>query len=119
MVCVNEQRRAERSEVVWPVSLWHPKAVRFFNGRSMNVSSTGVLVKLPLKIPLAEGQEVELNFPRSEPLAKDKGSFARIKTARVVRIDRTESLKSAAVMVGLAFADQPDPFPEPQPVSTY
>ena len=119
VVCVNEQRRARRSEVAWPVSLWHPKAVRFFNGRSMNVSSSGVLVTLPLKIPLSEGQEVELNFPRSEPLARDKGGFARIKTAKVVRIDRTDALSSAAVKVGLAFADQPVPAVEPQPAPAH
>ena len=69
----------------------------------MNVSSTGVLVKLPLKIPLAKGQEVELNFPRSEPLAQEKGSFARIKSGRVVRVDRTDMVKYARIGVAVEF----------------
>ena len=86
VMSAHEQRGARRTDLAWPVSLWHPKALRFFNGRSMNVSRTGVLLTLPMKAPLRQGQDVELNFPRAETLAKDKGGSARIKTARVVRI---------------------------------
>lgn len=106
MVCMYEQREAERLTVDWPVSVWHPKASRFFNGHSVNVSCKGALVYLPLKTPIREGQELEINFPRSEKLADDKGAAARIKSARVVRIDRYESLTSATIKVALAFADQ-------------
>jgi len=106
MVCMNEQREAERLQVDWPISVWHPKASRFFNGHSVNVSRKGALVLLPLKTPIREGQELEVNFPRSEKLAEDKGAAARIKSAKVVRIDRYESLTSATVKVALAFAEQ-------------
>ena len=106
MVCMHEQREAERLKVDWPISVWHPKASRFFNGHSVNVSRKGALVLLPLKTPIREGQELEINFPRSEKLAEDKGAAARIKSAKVVRIDRYESLTSATVKVALAFADQ-------------
>lgn len=105
MVCLNEQRKAERTDVAWPVSLWHPKAIRFFNGRSVNVSRTGVLLQLPMKMPLRQGQSVELNFPRTEGLAEDKGGFARIKSAQIVRIDRSDALESGAVRVGLVFSE--------------
>lgn len=63
------------------------------------------MLTLPLKTPLQPGQDVELNFPRTKSLAQDKGSFARIKNAKVVRIDRSDSLTSAAVRVGLSFCD--------------
>lgn len=106
MVCMYEQREAGRLDVDWPVSIWHPKASRFFNGHSVNVSRNGALVRLPLKTPIRQGQELEINFPRSETLAEDKGMAARIKTARVVRIDRYESLTSATIKVALEFADQ-------------
>ena len=90
-------------EVRWPVSLWNPKATRFSNGRSLNVSADGALLSLPMQVPLCEGQDVEINFPRTEMLAKDKGGFCRIKTARVVRIDRSEAVTSATIKVGLEF----------------
>ena len=117
MVSAYEQRQTERSTVQWPVSIWHPKAARFFNGRSVNVSTGGALVVLPMKAPVREGQNLEINFPRSETLAKDKGSFARVKSAQVVRVDRTDSLMSATIKVGLAFSNETEeihqPIPEP------
>lgn len=103
MVRALEQRSSERNDVNWPVSIWNPKAVRFFNGRSVNVSSDGALISLPLKTPVCEGQDIEINFPRTEAIAKDKGSYARVKTARVVRIDRSHSLDEAVIKVGLQF----------------
>jgi len=106
MVCMNEQREAQRLSVDWPISVWHPKASRFFNGHSVNVSRKGALVLLPLKTPIREGQELEINFPRSEKLAEDKGAAARIKFAKVVRVDRYESITSATIKVALSFADQ-------------
>lgn len=65
---------------------------------------------LSMKAPVSEGQDIEINFPRTESLARGKGGFSRIKCARVVRIDRTESLHSATIKVGLAFCEQPEPF---------
>ncbi|KPK76651.1 MAG: hypothetical protein AMJ79_05925 [Phycisphaerae bacterium SM23_30] len=112
MVCAFEQRRAERSPVEWPISIWHPKASRFFNGHSVNVSSVGALVELPMKAPVREGQDLEINFPRFESLAKDKGSFSRVKNAQVVRIDRSDSLLSATVKVGLDFGNSSEVGPE-------
>jgi hypothetical protein len=106
MVCMYEQREAERLRVDWPVSVWHPKASRFFNGHSVNVSRKGALVLLPMKTPVREGQELEINFPRAEKLAEDKGAAARIKSAKVVRIDRYESVTSATIKVALAFAEK-------------
>jgi hypothetical protein len=46
---------------------------------------------------------VELNFPRTETLAKEKGQFARIKSGKVVRVDRTNLLESAEIGVGIVF----------------
>ena len=106
MVSAFEQRREGRTAVQWPVSVWHPTAARFFNGKSLNVSSGGTLLTLPIKTPLREGQSVEINFPRCESLAHEKGAFARIKPARVVRVDRSEALHSATIKVALAFREK-------------
>ena len=43
MEALTEQRRDSRNSVSWPVSVWIPEANRFFNGRSCNISKTGVI----------------------------------------------------------------------------
>ena len=101
----SEQRNTKRARVNWPISIWHPKASRFFTGRSVDISRGGVLITLPMKVPVREGQNLEINFPRNEALAKEKGRFARIKTAKVVRVDRSEAIISTNVKVGLEFRE--------------
>jgi len=103
MEALVEQRKESRSTLSWPISIWLPQANRFFNGRSCNVSKTGVFVKLPLTTPVRLGHIVELNFPRTSALAKEKGQFARIKKGKVVRVDRKNVLDTAEIGVGIAF----------------
>jgi hypothetical protein len=98
-----EQRTDSRNKVAWPVSVWIPQANRFFNGRSCNISRTGVFITLPLTTPIQAGHTVELNFPRTESLAQEKGQFARIKCGKVVRVDRNNLLENAEIGVGIAF----------------
>jgi hypothetical protein len=47
---------------------------------------------------------VELNFPRTVALANEKGQFARIKSGKVVRVDRKNLLENAEIGVGIAFS---------------
>ncbi len=103
MEALVEQRKDSRNTVSWPISIWLPEANRFFNGRSCNISKTGVFITLPVTAPVRTGQIVELNFPRTEALAKEKGQFARIKTGKVIRVDRKNLLESAEIGVGIAF----------------
>ena len=103
MEALVEQRKDSRNNVSWPVSVWIPEANRFFNGRSCNISKTGVFITLPVTAPIRPGHIVEINFPRTEALAKEKGQFARIKTGKVVRVDRKNLLESAEIGVGIAF----------------
>jgi len=103
MEALIEQRKDSRNNVSWPISVWIPEANRFFNGRSCNISKTGVFITLPVTAPVRTGHIVELNFPRTEALAKEKGQFARIKTGKVVRVDRKNLLESAEIGVGIAF----------------
>ena len=98
-----EQRREPRTEVAWPVSVWLPEAARFFNGRSANISKGGVFVMVPITTPARPGSMVELNFPRTDTLAKEKGQYARIRKGRVVRVDRRATLDDANVRLGIAF----------------
>ena len=98
-----EQRKDIRTSLSWPVSLWLPEANRFFNGRSSNISKTGVFVTVPITMPIRPGHIVEINFPRTEALAKQKGQFARIKSGKVVRVERKNMLKDANIGVAIAF----------------
>ena len=98
-----EQRKNVRTNLSWPVSVWLPEANRFFNGRSSNISKTGVFVTVPVTMPARAGHIVEINFPRTMALAKEKGRFARIKSGKVVRIDRRNMLKDADIGIGIAF----------------
>jgi len=98
-----EQRSSTRTTLSWPVSIWLPDANRFFNGRSSNISKTGVFVTLPVTTPIREGNILEINFPRTMSLAKQKGGFARIKNGRVVRVERRNMLKDANLGVAIQF----------------
>jgi hypothetical protein len=100
-----EQRKSVRTEVSWPVSVWLPEANHFFNGRSSNISKTGVLLRLPVSTPLQAGNFVELNFPRTMSLARKKGGFARIKSGRIVRIERGRLFDDASIGVAVAFEE--------------
>ena len=98
-----EQRMDARTDLVWPVSVWLPEANHFFNGDSINISKTGVFVKLPIATPIRQGHIVELNFPRTTPLAKKKGGYSRIKRGRVVRVERSNLLQDGQIGVAMEF----------------
>jgi len=103
MEAVIEMRKQPRTQLSWPVSIWVPAVSRFFNGRSENISKSGVFINVPMATPVREGQIVEINFPRTAELAKQKGQFARIKTGMVVRVDRRNVVKDGSIGVGVAF----------------
>lgn len=98
-----EQRLEARTTLTWPVSVWLPEANRFFNGRSTNISKNGVHIKLPMTTPIRAGHTVEINFPRTETLAEEKGQYARIKRGKVVRVERRDILKDANIGVAVEF----------------
>ena len=98
-----EQRRENRTDLSWPVSVWLPEANRFFNGKSSNISKTGVLFTVPLTVPVRKGNIVEINFPRTSALAEQKGQYARIKSGKVVRVNRENMVKDASSGVAVQF----------------
>ena len=98
-----EQRKEVRSELTWPVSIWLPQANRFFNGKSVNVSKGGTYLSVPMTTPVREGHEVEVNFPRTSSLAKEKGQYARIRTGKVLRVERKDILDTASIGLAVEF----------------
>ncbi|MFA5291451.1 MAG: PilZ domain-containing protein [Phycisphaerae bacterium] len=101
---VVENRRFNRTQLSWPVSLWLPDANRFFNGKTVNVAKGGVLLSLPMAAPVRPGHVVEINFPRTMSLAQKKGQFARIKTGKVIRVQRESITSDATIGVAVQFA---------------
>ena len=100
---VIEQRKDVRSDLAWPVSLWLPEANRFFNGKSVNISKGGAYVSVPITTPVRAGHEIEMNFPRTASLAREKGQYARIKTGKVLRVERDKMLESANIGLAIQF----------------
>ncbi|HOK95403.1 MAG TPA: PilZ domain-containing protein [Anaerohalosphaeraceae bacterium] len=98
-----EQRQDVRSELSWPVSIWLPQANRFFNGRSVNVSRGGAFLSVPMTTPVCPGQEIEINFPRTPTLARQKGQYARIKNGRVLRVERQRMLQAGSIGIAVQF----------------
>jgi hypothetical protein len=98
-----EQRQDIRQDLSWPISIWLPEANRFFNGKSVNVSRGGALISVPMTTPVAAGNEIEINFPRTTTLAKQKGQYARIKNARVLRVDRKQMLQNGSIGIAVEF----------------
>jgi hypothetical protein len=103
MQTATENRRDVRTDLAWPVSVWLPESNRFFNGKSLNISKSGALLALPMTAPVRTGHLVEVNFPRTMTLAKQKGQFARVKVARVVRIDRSHLTEDAHIGIAVQF----------------
>jgi hypothetical protein len=63
----------------------------------------GAFITVPITMPVRVGNVVELNFPRTDALASEKGQYARIKKGRVVRVDRQRTLHDASIGLGIAF----------------
>ena len=100
---VSEQRTDTRSDLAWPISMWLPEAGRFFNGKSVNISKGGVYLSVPMTTPVRVGHEVEINFPRTPSLAKQKGQYARIKHGKIVRVDRRSIFENGNIGLAIAF----------------
>ncbi len=98
-----EQRRDVRSDLSWPVSIWLPEANRFFTGRSVNVSKGGAYISVPMTTPVRPGHEIEVNFPRTMSLARQKGQYARIKMGKILRVDRAEMLRNGSIGLAVQF----------------
>ena len=58
---------------------------------------------LPITTPVQAGNIVEINFPRSTTLAKEKGGYSRIKSGKVVRVERCNMIKDVSIGVAVAF----------------
>lgn len=110
-----ERREHPRHEMEWPACLWAPKIMCFFRVGILDISQSGIKVKTTQRLPLDEGDEVELNIPRgTTSLVERNGQWARIKRGRVVRIEadhlHSKMLYSIQFIDPYSPATQPDLF---------
>jgi hypothetical protein len=98
-----ERRKSKRYDLDWPVCLWHELTQRFYTGRSINISSTGALIHIPLTVPLRTNEKVELNFPPPENSSDMEHSPAKVFSAQVIRVNRGQSILEANQAVALRF----------------
>ena len=103
MVAQDDRRAARRYPLQWQVCVWHEASKRFFNGRSDNISGSGALIYLPLTVPVRLNERVEVNFPSPGISGSDRHP-ARIFTAKVVRINRPQSILDGRQAVAVNFA---------------
>ncbi len=101
MIAQQERRAAKRVKLDWPVCLWHDNTQQFYNGRSSDISATGALIKLPLTAPISKNDSVEVNFPAPD----DSEQESKVFTAKVVRVNRGQSILDGNQFVALQFVD--------------
>ncbi len=99
-VITKERRKAPRIKLDWPVHIWCDSTNKFYTGRSINISSTGVLITLPLRVPIKVNDRISINFPQPEG---EKDYEERIFTGKVVRVNRGASILDGYQSVALNF----------------
>ncbi len=103
IVAEKEKRGSKRFKMDWQVCLWHEPTQRFYSGRSVNISATGALLQMPLTVPLRMAEDVEFNFTPPEGQNSDQ-FHSKVFSAKVVRVNRGESILDANQSVALKFA---------------
>lgn len=98
-----DQRKDARTDLTWPVSVWLPQSNCFYNAKSVNISKGGACLSASMTTPIKPGHVVELNFPRTQNLARKKGKFARIRSAKVLRVERKTATEDATIKFAVQF----------------
>jgi len=103
MVTAEQERRcARRYRLDWPACVWHDSTKRFYSARSVDISSTGALVRLPLSAPIRMSEQIEVNFTVPDGQDSDCHS-SKVFSARVVRINRGQSILDGQQSVAVKF----------------
>lgn len=92
-----ERRRGLRIRTNRPIKVFEPAAARYFGGQTEDISTTGLRIELPAFAPISEGEV--LNVHVGGALANRR----QMMPARVVWVDRAESLRSGRLQAGVEF----------------
>jgi len=102
MVLIEERRAAKRYPLERQVCVWHEPTQKFYNGTSVNVSSSGALLKLPLTAPIRMAEPLEVNFPVPNDLTTDRLP-PKVLSCHVVRVNRPQSILDGSQQVAVKF----------------
>ena len=101
-----ENRRADRFEVECSLKFSHLPSSKTLRGRCINISEIGILMLIPMHVPVIEGQKVEISFSNNamtQIIDAGMQSPGNNLMAYVTRIDRQALLEEAGIRVGLEF----------------
>jgi len=97
-----ERRRGMRIRQSRPIKIFEPTAARYFGGQTSDVSSTGLKIELPAAMPVKAGKLVSIHVGLNE-LGQPLANRRQMIPARVVWVDRPESMATRTVMAGIEF----------------
>src|SRR5256885_776921 len=96
-----ERRRGLRIRTSRPVKVFEPAASRYFGGETRDISTTGLRIELPAFAPIGEGETLNIHVSpgKSGALANRR----QMMPARVVWVDRTDSIRTGRICAGVEF----------------
>ncbi|HWE95050.1 MAG: hypothetical protein JWP03_1170 [Phycisphaerales bacterium] len=97
-----ERRRGLRVAQQRPVKVFESTTSRYFGGRTEDVSSTGLRIELPAFAPIRTGETLNIHVGLSEQ-GESLANRRQMIPARVVWVNRSQSLKRGRLEVGVEF----------------
>jgi hypothetical protein len=97
-----ERRRGLRIEQTRPIKVYEPTASRYFGGKTMDVSPTGLRLELPSSMPVRPGKLLSIHVGLSET-GQALANRRQMIPARVVWVDRSMDATCRTLSAGIEF----------------
>jgi hypothetical protein len=97
-----ERRRGLRIRQSRPIKVFETAAAKYYGGQTEDVSVTGLRIELPASAPLAEGEILNIHVGRTHA-GQSLANRRQMMPARVVWIDRHDSLRTGKLTAGVEF----------------
>ena len=101
------RRHHERRTYSTDLHFHHPTSNQYFPCRSVDVSTGGMLLRIPARSPVQVGNAIQLHV---EPMGQPEWAINKYWSvpAKIVRIDRAPLLTDGHVSIGVQFAYEQD-----------
>jgi len=99
---LTERRQNRRYQLDWSACIWHDATKRFYSAKSVDISATGALVRIPLSAPIRVAEKIEVNFTVPDGADPDQCA-SKVFSAKVVRVNRGQSILEAQQSIALQF----------------
>ena len=98
----SDRRRGIRVRQHRPIKVFEPSGRRFFGGQTLDVSSTGLRIELPLWAPVGPGSPLHVHVGMSDH-GSSLANRRQMIPARVVWVDRSADEQSSTLFAGVEF----------------